>query len=124
MLTGQVAVDHHKQPRKLHPDHNLRRNGKVFTFCVDNKSNSKIEKFHQRKSGNTNRDYIKWSAEEKEAMNRQFSSFVEKMQCPKQLDCLNAKAKEPALSNRTWKKIKFYVSTQINKFKFKIRHKP
>ena len=66
-----------------------------------------------------NRDYLKWSEAEKAAVTRQLSTFVTKMQCPRQLDCLNAKAKESALANRSWKNIKFYVNTQISNFKCK-----
>lgn len=78
---------------------------------------------HRKQMQNTNREYVKWSEAEKEAVNRHFSTFIKKMQCPRQLDCLNAKAKEPVLANRTWKNIKFYVNTQMNNYKSKMSHR-
>lgn len=90
----------------------------VFTVHLTSKSKSHSKKEKLRPT-NGNREYLKWSDTEKEAVNRQFSTFINKMQCPRQLDCLNAQAKEPALANRTWKNLKFYVNTQINKYKSK-----
>jgi hypothetical protein len=112
----------HRGSRKLkgqiaHREQNLQSNSKVI------KSKSPV-KLLQKKIQNTNREYTKWSEPEKEAVNRQFYSFITKMKCPRQLDCLNAQAKESALANRTWKTIKFYVSTQINKYKSMMSHKP
>lgn len=123
-LTGLGAVGHRKQSER-----NLQSNDKYVgsvSVCTSSKSKSRsnTEKFPQSKIQNTNREYMKWSEAEKEAVNRQFSNFITKMQCPRQLDCLNAKAKEPALANRTWKRVKFYVSTQINKYKSNICHRP
>uniref|UniRef100_K1PTK9 Uncharacterized protein n=1 Tax=Magallana gigas TaxID=29159 RepID=K1PTK9_MAGGI len=60
-----------------------------------------------------------WTAEEKRALEKQFSSFIRRNKTPGQIDCLNAQQKEPSLKKFHWSKIKFAVKNMISSKKRK-----
>lgn len=61
------------------------------------------------------RDYVKWTSSEINAIKRSMHKFIAMHKIPQQYDCLLAIKHEPALKNRSWKKIKFQVANLINK---------
>eukprot|EP00745_Piridium_sociabile_P041488 TRINITY_DN8204_c0_g1_i1.p1 TRINITY_DN8204_c0_g1~~TRINITY_DN8204_c0_g1_i1.p1 ORF type:complete len:792 (-),score=157.14 TRINITY_DN8204_c0_g1_i1:193-2568(-) len=63
-----------------------------------------------------------WTAEEKAAIFRQLNSCIVMNKVPQQSQAADAIAKEPALSNRSWKSVKFFVYNIIQKKKRKAVH--
>jgi hypothetical protein len=56
---------------------------------------------------------VKWTAAEKQAIDRQLGRFVTTMKVPGRLECIQAISKEPVLRNRTWKNVKYNVYNRI-----------
>lgn len=58
-----------------------------------------------------------WEQSEREAVIQFFKQHIKKNIVPKQQDCLNCIKENPALANRNWKKVKYFVKNQIDKNK-------
>ena len=56
---------------------------------------------------------VPWSAEETKALLRQLGHFVKLRRVPNKTNCEDCKMREPALTNRTWKNIKYSVHSRI-----------
>ena len=55
----------------------------------------------------------KWSDEEKAAVRRQLSFFLDRLEIPGKVACERAIAAENALSSRTWKCVKYFVYNTV-----------
>lgn len=58
-----------------------------------------------------------WSEEEQAAVKRQFGDFCKLVKVPGKKDCDACLAAEPALNNRTWREVKYYVHNSIQSMK-------
>lgn len=60
-----------------------------------------------------------WSKDEQAAVRRQFNNFIKLTKVPGKRECDASLAAEAALSNRTWKEIKYYVHNTLQSMKRK-----
>lgn len=58
-----------------------------------------------------------WNEEEQAAVKRRFGDFCKLVKVPGKKDCDACLAAEPALSNRTWREVKYYVHNSIQSMK-------
>ena len=60
-------------------------------------------------AGKTSVKKRRWSIEEKAAVERHLSRFLQTMRVPGKRDCEEAVENEDALQSRSWENVKFYV---------------
>jgi len=80
---------------------------------VTDLDNSDEQRTENKKKG----DRVKWSNEERRAVERQLGDKVRLGIVPRKKECEKCKAAEQVLANHSWKNIKFYVHTAILKNK-------
>lgn len=76
---------------------------------VTDRDSSDEQRTEKKKKG----ERVKWSNEERRAVERQLGDRVRLGIVPRKEECEKCKAAEQALANRSWKNIKFYVHTAI-----------